>query len=188
MSVACMQAPDVSHLRKSQANLPPGKFPPWTASQIVFCPGILQVPWMHWEETQFIRSTSCNGLPAPFRNGLRGFYVLKISRASLVVQRLRICLPMQGTRVQALVREDPTCRRATMPVCHNYWAWGLESVSHNYWARVPQLLKPVCLEPVLRNKRSHPNEKPAHPNEEGPPLAATRENPRAATKTQHSPK
>ena len=40
--------------------------------------------------------------------------------ASLVTQWLRIRLPMQGTRVQALVREDPTCRGATKPVCHNY--------------------------------------------------------------------
>ena len=42
--------------------------------------------------------------------------------ASLVAQWLRICLPMQGARVQALVREDPTCRGATGPVSHNYWA------------------------------------------------------------------
>ena len=33
-------------------------------------------------------------------------------------------------------------------------------------AREPQLLKPSCLEPVLCNKRSHDNEKPAHHNEE----------------------
>ena len=39
---------------------------------------------------------------------------------SLVVQRLRIRLPMQGTRVQALVWEDLTCHRATKPVRHNY--------------------------------------------------------------------
>ena len=39
---------------------------------------------------------------------------------------------MQGTRVQALVREDPTCRGATKPVRHNYWACTLEPVSHNY--------------------------------------------------------
>ena len=39
---------------------------------------------------------------------------------SLVAQWLRICLPMQGTRVRALVWEDPTCRRATGPVSHNY--------------------------------------------------------------------
>ena len=73
---------------------------------------------------------------------------------SLVVQWLRICLPIQGTRVRPLVREDPTCRRATKPA------------THNYWARVPQLLKPACLEPMLCNKRSHRNEKPVHHNEE----------------------
>ena len=33
-------------------------------------------------------------------------------------------------------------------------------------ARKPQLLKPACLEPELRNKKSHHNEKPAHHNEE----------------------
>ena len=44
----------------------------------------------------------------------------KAARASLVAQWLRICLPMQGTRVRALVWEDPTCRGATGPVSHNY--------------------------------------------------------------------
>ena len=48
--------------------------------------------------------------------------VFKVLRpgAFLVVQWLRICLPMQGTRVRALVWEDPTCRGATKPVSHNY--------------------------------------------------------------------
>ena len=41
-------------------------------------------------------------------------------RTSLVAQWLRICLPMQGTRVQVLVWEDPTCLGATKPVSHNY--------------------------------------------------------------------
>ena len=59
---------------------------------------------------------------------------------SLVVQWLRILLPMQGTRVWALVQENPTCCGATKPV------------SHNYWALVPQLLKPV-----------HSNEDPTQP-------------------------
>ena len=60
---------------------------------------------------------------------------------------------MQGTWVQSLVQEDPTCRGATKPVYHNYWA------------HVPQLLKPACLEPVLHNKRSHHNEKSVHRSE-----------------------
>ena len=38
----------------------------------------------------------------------------------LVAQWLRTHLPMQGTRVQSLVREDPTCCGATKPVSHNY--------------------------------------------------------------------
>ena len=51
---------------------------------------------------------------------------------SLVVLWLRIHLPMQGTRVRALVWEDPTCCRATKPVCHSYQARALEPISHNY--------------------------------------------------------
>ena len=90
---------------------------------------------------------------------------------SLVVQWLRIRLPMQGKWVRVRVREDPTCHGATKPVRHNYWACPLE---------------PTCLEPVLRYKRSHRSEKPAHRNEEQPPLVASRESPCAATKTQRS--
>ena len=41
-----------------------------------------------------------------------------MSRPSLVVQWLRICIEMQGTRVRSLVREDSTCHRATKPVSH----------------------------------------------------------------------
>ena len=49
-------------------------------------------------------------------------YQYKIqNRASLVAQWLRICLPMEGTRVRALVCEDPTMPRSN-------------------WAREPQLL------------------------------------------------
>ena len=40
--------------------------------------------------------------------------------ACLAVQWLRICLAMQGTLVQFLIWEDPTCCGATKPVRHNY--------------------------------------------------------------------
>ena len=75
--------------------------------------------------------------------------------ASLVVQWLRVCLPMQGLWVLSLVWEDSTCCRGTNPVCHNYWA--------------------RALEPILGNKKSHHNEKPMNCNEEYPPLITTRE-------------
>ena len=53
------------------------------------------------------------------------------------------------------------------------------------WARITE---PARLEPVLRNKRGRDNERPAHHDEEWPPLATTRESPRTETKTQHSHK
>ena len=83
-----------------------------------------------------------------------------------VAQWMGVCLPVQGTWVQALVQEDPTCCRAARPMHHNYWACALGPVRHNCWAHMPQLLKPTCLEPVLCNGRSHHNERPAHRNKE----------------------
>ena len=41
-------------------------------------------------------------------------------RTSQAAQWLRILLPIKGTWVRALVREDPTCRGATKPVRCNY--------------------------------------------------------------------
>ena len=52
---------------------------------------------------------------------------------SLVVQWIRLCLPMQRTRVWSLVREDSTCLRTTKAVQHNHWVCALETASHNHW-------------------------------------------------------
>ena len=62
-------------------------------------------------------SQSWRSLSLSLQNRLRR---KKGSRASLVAQWLRICLPTQGTQVRALVREDPTCHGAAKPVHHNY--------------------------------------------------------------------
>ena len=89
------------------------------------------------------------------------------SGASLVAQWLRVRPPMQGTRVRALVREDPTCHGATGPVCHNYWAC-------TSGACAPQRERPRQWEtraprwrvaPARRNWRepSHRNEDPTQP-------------------------
>ena len=40
----------------------------------------------------------------------------------LVVQWLRICLPMQGSQVWLLVWEDSTSHGTTKPMLRNYWA------------------------------------------------------------------
>ena len=50
-----------------------------------------------------------------------------VSGASLVAQWLRIRLPMQGTRVQALVWEDPTCRVSN-------WAGEPQLLSLRVWS------------------------------------------------------
>ena len=65
---------------------------------------------------------------------------------SLVAQWLRICLPMQGTRVEALSGKIPHAAEQLSPCATT--------------------AEPVCLEPMLHNKRSHCNEKPMHCNEE----------------------
>ena len=44
----------------------------------------------------------------------------KKKRTSLVAQWIRILLLMQGTQVQFLAQEDPTCCRATTAARHNF--------------------------------------------------------------------
>ena len=60
----------------------------------------------------------CKLIQPLWRTVWRFLKKLKIG-ASLVAQWLRICLLMQGTRVRALVWEDPTCHGAAGPVSHN---------------------------------------------------------------------
>ena len=62
--------------------------------------------------------------------------------ASLVAQWLRIRLPMQGTRVRALVWEDPTCRGATGSVHHNYEPALYSPRATTTGARVPRARAP----------------------------------------------
>ena len=65
---------------------------------------------------------------------------------------------LEGDTGSTLIWEDPTCRRTTKPVCHNYWACALEPRSRDCWAHIPWLLKP-----------EHPR---AHaPQQERPPQA-----------------
>ena len=81
-------------------------------------------------------------------------------------QWIRICLPMQGTWVQSLVKEDPICCRAAEPVDQNHGPHTLGPSGRVCSACVPRLLKPQCLELMLHNKRSHYSGKPAHHSEE----------------------
>ena len=92
----------------------------------------------------------------------------KMLRVSLVAQRLRICLPMQGHGFKPWSGKIPHAAEQLGP-----------------WATTTE---PARLEPVLRNKRGCDSERPTRRDEEWSPLAATRESPRTETKTQHSQK
>ena len=72
--------------------------------------------------TNYYRNANQNYSEVSPHTSENGHHQKVYRRASLVAQWLRICLLMQGTRVRALVWEDPTCRGATGPVSHNYRA------------------------------------------------------------------
>ena len=61
-------------------------------------------------------------------------------------------IPGRGIKIPHAAGQLSLCIATTEPVCSG--------------AHEPQLLKPSRLEPMLRHKRSHRNEKPAHHNEE----------------------
>ena len=67
------------------------------------------------------------------------------THTSLVVQWIRLRLPMQGTQVQSPVREDFTV--AEQLILHT------------------TTTEPGHLDPVLHDKRGHGSEKPAHLHE-----------------------
>ena len=85
----------------------------------------LQFVWKH-QRTQIAKANlrkknRAGEIRLPdFRLYYKATVIKTVWGASLVVQWLRICLPSQGTRVRALVWEDPTCRGATKPVRHDY--------------------------------------------------------------------
>ena len=47
-------------------------------------------------------------------------HMLETATHKKEIVKIRIHLPMQGTHVQSLVREDSTVHRATKPGGHNY--------------------------------------------------------------------
>ena len=77
-----------------------------------------------------------------------------------------------------------------LPWWHSGWESACQCRGHGFepWSgKIPHAAEqlgpcatttePVRLEPVLRNGRGRDSERPAHRDEEWPPLAATRENP-----------
>ena len=82
---------------------------------------VLQLPERHADKlyTKYVKD-SLKNICRWHNSSPSKTFLKNLEGASLVAQWLRIGLPMQGTRVQAPVWEDPTCRGATRPVSHNY--------------------------------------------------------------------
>ena len=119
--------------------------------------------WPLWKTIQSFlkklknRATVCSCNPTAGHISRENSNSKRYMRTSLMVQWLRICLPVQGTQVWSLVQEDSTCLVATKPTCHDCWS-------------------PHILEPVFCNKRSHCIEKPLPCNYRVAP-ACSREDP-----------
>ena len=104
-------------------------------------------------------------------------------------------------RCQRKVKAAPNKMQTGLPWRRSGWESACQCRGHGFepwsgtiphaaeqlgpWATTTE---PARLEPVLRNKRGRNSERPAHRDEEWPPLAATGQSPRTETKTQHSQK
>ena len=107
-------------------------------------------------------------------------------------------IPLLGIYLEKTIIWKDTCG---LPWWRSGWESACQCRGHGFepWSgKIPHATEqlslcttttePAHLEPVLRNKRGRDSERPAHRNEEWPPLAATGESPRTETKTQHSHK
>ena len=82
---------------------------------------------------------------------------------SLMVQWLRILLPMQRTQVRSLFQEDPTGHRTAKPV------------HHSYWANTQKPLKPTCSSLSSATTKATTAKSPSTKTREQPLPTITRE-------------
>ena len=141
--------------------------------------------------------THCMTWASPFPSLELRFHVRKIKGLSLNLSKGSSISEDQAPSSQ-------TCElrfQAGLPWWRSGWESACQCRGHGFepWSgRIPHAAEqlgpwatttePARLEHVLRNKRGRNSERPAHRDNEWPPLAATRESPRTETKTQHSQK
>ena len=88
---------------------------------------------------------------------VRPFHFKTLWGLPLVVQWIRICLPVQGTQIQSLVCKDSTNCGATNPGSHNNWV-----VCHNYGSSSASTTGAPTPRACAPQKRSHCGEKSPH--------------------------
>ena len=117
-------------------------------------------------------ASSCMGCSSEKRQTINDILVKIYSMlgTSLVVQWIKICLPMKGRLAQSLAGKIRHATRQLKPVCQSH------------------TLEPLATTREVVASWSHCNEKPVHCNGEQPLLTTTRESPYAAMKTLHSQK
>ena len=103
-----------------------------------------------------------------------------------MAQWIRICLPMQGTRVRSLIQEDGTCRGTAKPASH--------SSPHNYrssrarepqpTAPVPQLVSPSWAWSLSSARRDATARRDPSPARKSSPCSRQPEKSLATAKTQ----
>ena len=116
----------------------------------------------YWSTMVFLLKYLCHP-------GFYGFIFKFRFRTSLVVQWLRILLPIQGTYVRSLVWDDSTYCGTTKLVSCNYWS--------------------LCArEPVFRNKGSYHNGKPMYRNQSVAPACQNQRKPAHSNADSAQPK
>ena len=145
----------------------------------------------------------------PFFNAYKTFYLARL----LTITLCSVTVVLLVIQSLFFLKMDPVLISGSFTILNSFlkniylglpwWRSGWESAcqcrEHGFepWSgKIPHateqlgpwaiITEPARLEPVLRNKRGHNSERPAHCDEEWPPLATTRESPRTETKTQHA--
>ena len=79
---------------------------------------------LEWINKKALLYSTGNYIQSPGINHNGKEYKKRMCRASLVAQWLGVCLPMQGTRVRALVWKDPTRseERRVGKECRSRWS------------------------------------------------------------------
>ena len=141
-----------------------------------------QLPWAHWVWVAFL-TPSLKPTPYP---SVRNEYQSERQRDTVVLNLLT-CLDKKWIIGLPWWRSGWESARQCRGHGFEPWSGKIPHAAERLgpWATTAE---PARLEPVLRNKRGRDSERPAHRDEERPPLAATRESPRTETKTQNSHK
>ena len=146
--------------------------------------------------TNLVSSITLPTLPFPyyFEEDLKHYFICFVSISLCNPQKIRTLLENKTTTSLSHLK-----KLTELPWWRSGWESACQCRGHGFepWSgRIPHAAErlgpwatttePARLEPVLRNKRGHGSERPAHRNEEWPSLAATGEGPSTETKTQHS--